>query len=172
LAYRSDLFPRLRNHRRGLDQHAEETEGRGNLHCVFGLDPPSLGHEAVDFLDAALRVPSVPAHVPLSHRAVGAGDRIGTPYDAHDEIALPKSFGRTRVDHATERLMAQHEPRFSRRSPTILTLHHLDIGPADTDRNGFHQHGSVALIGLRDILQPRGPRLLRFYRDGFHMVPS
>ena len=68
--------------------------------------------------------------------------------------------------------MAQHEARLSRRGPAVLPLHDLDIGPADPDGDGFHEHRAVTHIRLRDLLQPCGPRLLRFYRDGFHMVPS
>ena len=43
--------PRFRDHRRGFEQHAEETEGGIDLHGVLGLDPPAFGHEAVELLD-------------------------------------------------------------------------------------------------------------------------
>ena len=48
LADGSDLLPRLGDDRRRLEQHAEEAERRIDLHRVLRLDPPALGHEAVD----------------------------------------------------------------------------------------------------------------------------
>ncbi|MCK7577583.1 MAG: hypothetical protein MZV65_18440 [Chromatiales bacterium] len=47
--------------------------------------------------------------------------------------------------------MSQHETRLARRRPAVLSLHHLDIGPAHTDGNGFHEHRTVADIRLRDF---------------------
>jgi hypothetical protein len=87
LADERHLLPRLGHDRGGLEQHAEQPEPRVHLDCVLGLDPPALGHEAVDLLDAALGVLAVPAHVPLAHRAVRTGNRVRAADDAHYEIA-------------------------------------------------------------------------------------
>jgi hypothetical protein len=83
---------------------------------------------------------AVVAHVPLAHRAVRTRHRIRATDDAHDEIALLQPGDRARVDHPAERLMTQNKARLSGWGPAILALHDLDIGPADTDGNCFHEH--------------------------------
>lgn len=56
--------------------------------------------------------------------------------------------------------MAQHEARLARRGPAVLPLHDLDIGSADADSDGFHEHRAFVRVRLRDILQPCGSRFL------------
>ncbi len=82
------MFPSLGDNRRWLKQHAEDPQGRVNLDRIFGFNPPALGHITVNLFDAALGVLAVPAHVPLAHRTIGAGNRIGTADDAHHKISL------------------------------------------------------------------------------------
>ena len=121
-------------------------------------------------LDAALGVLAVPAHVPLAHRAVGAGHGVGTADDADDEVALLQRAARARVDHPAERLVPEHEARLALGGPAVLALHDLDVGPADADRDGFHEDRPVARVGLGDVFEARAPRLARFDGDGLHRV--
>src|SRR4030095_13401932 len=64
LAHRDDLFPGLGDDSCGLQQATEAPERTVHLHRLLRLDPPALGHEAVDLLDATLGVLTVAAHVP------------------------------------------------------------------------------------------------------------
>ena len=165
-------LPRFGHNRRRLKQYAEDTQRGIQSDRVLGFDPPSLGHIPVDLLDAPLGVLPVAAHVPFAHRTIGTGNRVRAADDPDHQVALFEGTSRTRINDAAEGFVAQHETGLPGRRPAVLPLHDLDVGPADPDRNGFHQHGPVTLIGLRDLLQPRCPRLLRFHRDGVHMVPS
>src|SRR5688572_26083979 len=131
LADREDLLPGLRDDGRGLHQHAEQAEGRVDLHRVLRLDSPALRHEAIDFLDAALGVLAVAAHVPFTDRAVWAGHGVGAADDADDQVTYAKRAGQTRLDDAAERLVAEYKPRLSRRCPAVLALDDLDVGAAD-----------------------------------------
>ena len=96
------MFPRLGDNSRWLKQHTEESQGRVNLDRVFGFNPPVLGHITVNLFNAALGVLAVPAHVPLAHRTIGAGNRIGSADDAYHNIALLEPACRARVHHAAE----------------------------------------------------------------------
>src|SRR6187431_2639498 len=127
-ADRLDLFPGLRDNGRGFQQHAKQAERRVDLHRVLGLDPPALRHEAVDFLDAALGVLAVAAHVPFTNRAVRARHRVGPPDDADDQVALAERAGRARVNDTAERLVAEHQPRLAGWCPAVLAFDDLDIG--------------------------------------------
>ena len=158
LADRAHLLPRLGDDGRGLEQHAEQAERWVDLHRVLGLDPPALGHEPVDLLDAALGVLAVAAHVPLAHRAVGARHGVGPPDDADHEIALLERAVRARVHHAAQGLVPEHQARLAARRPPVLALHDLDVGPADADRDGFHEDRPVACVGLGDVLEACGSR--------------
>ena len=102
----------------GSEQHAEEPERRVDPHRVLGLDPPALGHEAVDLLDAALGVLAVAAHVPLADGAVRARDGVGPAHDADDQVALLQAAARAGVDDPAERLVAEHQPVLARAAPS------------------------------------------------------
>src|SRR6186713_1867180 len=164
LADRLDLFPGLRDNGRGFQQHAKQAKRRVDLHRVLGLDPPALRHEAVDFLDAALRILAVAAHVPFTNRAVRARHRVGPPDDADDQVALAERAGRARVDDAAERLVAEHQPRLARRCPAVLAFDDLDVGPADADCDRLDEYGPVARVGLWDVIEAGAPRCL--WQDG------
>ena len=171
LADRVDLLPGLRDDGRGFQQHAEQAERRVDLHRVLGLDPPALRHEAVDFLDAALGVLAVAAHVPFTDRAVRARHRVGAPDDADDQVALAERAGRTRVDDAAERLVAEHKPRLARRCPAVLAFDDLDVGPAHADGDRLDEHGPVARVGLRDVIEAGAPGCVRLDGDGLQVDP-
>jgi hypothetical protein len=90
---RLHLLPGLGDDRCRLEQHAEQSERAVHLHGVLRLDSPPFGHEAVDLLDAALRVLAIAAHVPLAHGAVRTGHRVRTPHDADDQVAFLQAVG-------------------------------------------------------------------------------
>ena len=142
-----------------------------DLHGVFGLDPPALGHVAVDLFDAALGVLAVAAHVPLAHRAVRAWDGVGAADDADHEIALREPTGRAWVHHAAERFMAQHQARLAGRRPAVLPFHDFHVGPTDPDSDGSHQDRTIAHVRLGDVFQLCRSRFLRLNRDGLHASP-
>ena len=153
------LLPRLRDDGRGLEQHAEQAERWIDLHDVLGLDPPPLGHEPVDLLDAALGVLAVPAHVPLAHRAVRTRHGVGPPDDADHQIALLERGVRAWVHDPAQRLVPEHEARLALRRPAVLALDDLDVGPAHADRDGFHEDRPAACVRLGDVFETCGVRL-------------
>src|SRR4029453_11521086 len=122
LADRRDLLPGLGDDSGGLQENPEEPEKAVHLHRVLGFDPPALGHEAVDLLDAPLGVLAIAAHVPLTHRAVRARDGVWTADDPHHQIALPEPADRARVNHAAQGFVAQHKARLAARSPAVLAF--------------------------------------------------
>src|SRR5262249_14758061 len=97
-----DLLPGLRDHGRGLEQDAEDPEGAVDLDHIFGIEPPALGHEAVDLFDATFGVLAVAAHVPLTHRAVRARNGIGAADDTDHKVSLVESPRIVGFHHAAE----------------------------------------------------------------------
>ena len=85
---REDLLQGLYDHRRRLEQHAEDSQGRLHLDCVLGFDAPALRHKSVDFFDPPFGVPAVAAHVGFTHRTIGAGNRVRTPDNPGHQISL------------------------------------------------------------------------------------
>ena len=122
---------------------------------VFGFGAPALRHKAVDFLDPALGVLAVAAHVPLAHRTIGAGNRIRTADDPDHQVALFEGTAWTRIDDAAEGFMPQHQAGFSGRRPAVFPFDDLDVGPADADSHGFDQDRALTHVRLREIFVPR-----------------
>ncbi len=81
------MIPGLRQDAGRLEQDAEQTQARIDLDGEFGLDAEALGAIAVSFLDTALGVAPVAAHVPLAGGAGRTRLRIGPPHDADHEVA-------------------------------------------------------------------------------------
>ncbi|KAF5048840.1 hypothetical protein DSECCO2_445860 [anaerobic digester metagenome] len=165
-------LPGFRDDRRRLKEDAEDPEIGVYFHRVLGFDPPPLGHEPVDLLDAAFSVEAVGAHIPLPDRTVRAGDRVGAPDDSHHQIPGFQPRPRSGIDDAAERLVPQNEPRFARRRPTVFSRYDLGIGPADADGDRFHEHRAVPHIRFGDVLQPCGPWFFRFNSNRFHLFTS
>ena len=91
------LLQRFRDDRRRLEKHAPSNPRAGSTLTAYSCtDSPALGHEAVNLLDAALGVPAVAAHVPLTHGAARARDGIRVADDAHDQIPLLEIRGTDR----------------------------------------------------------------------------
>src|SRR5208337_2295554 len=99
-----------------------------------------LRHVAVNLFNAALGILAVATHIPFSDRAIRAGYGIGAAHDADHEIAFLQATRRVRLQHATERLVPEYEPFFAGRRPAILALRDLNIGSADADGDGLHEH--------------------------------
>src|SRR5215217_2726315 len=98
LADGEDLLPGLGDDGRGFQQDSQDPKALVDPDRVLWFDPPALGHEAVDLLDAALGVAAVGAHVPLANGAVRAGHWVRPAHNAHDMLA-DRQFGGSRVDH-------------------------------------------------------------------------
>jgi hypothetical protein len=150
-AYRVDLLPRLCDDGRRFEQNAEKPERTVNFHCVFRLDSPTFRHESVNLFDAPLSVLAVAAHVPFTHRAVGARNGVGTANDADHQITLLESAGWVRVQNAAEGFVAKYEACLAGRWPSVFPLDNLDVGTANTDRDGFHEYRALANIRLWDL---------------------
>ena len=130
----------------------EEAERRVDLREVARLDPPALGHEPVDLLDAALGVLPVAAHVPLADRAVGARHRVGAADDPDDQVAGLQAAVRPRVDDPAQRLVTEDQTLAPRGRPAVRARGDLDVGAADADRDRLDQDRAGALVGFGDIL--------------------
>src|SRR5262249_16639723 len=81
------VIPRLGDDARRLEQHAGDAERRIDLDEKIGLDAEIFGAVTVAFLDAALGVAAVAAHVPLADAARGTRHRVRPAYDADNTIA-------------------------------------------------------------------------------------
>src|SRR5580692_7562334 len=81
------LIPRLGDDTGWFDQDTVHPERRIELDQKFRLDAEKIRTVAVAFLDAALGVAAIAAHVPFADGAARTGHRIGPPYDADHEIA-------------------------------------------------------------------------------------
>src|SRR4051812_14486799 len=117
-----DLFPRLREHGRRLQQNAELAERASDRNCEFGVQAPSLASVAIRADDAALTESVVAAHVPLPGGAGRARHRIGAPHDSDDQVARLKARVCWRVQHLAETLMADDQFRVPRRWLAVCTL--------------------------------------------------
>ena len=105
-----DLVPGLGDDARRLEQHADAVERRVESHDVLGFDPPALGAEPVERLDAALGVAAVAAHVEAPGGAALARFRVGAADDPDDQIAGRDGGAVRPLQHAAERLVAEDEP--------------------------------------------------------------
>ena len=105
-AHDADELPGLGHHGGRLHQHPEVAERGIHLGEVTRLDPPALGHEPVDLLDAALGVLPVAAHVPFADRAVRARHRVGAPDDPDDQVTRLQAGVGPRVHDPAQRLVA------------------------------------------------------------------
>ena len=159
VADRDDLLPRLGDDGRRLEQHAQESERRSTFMAYSGSIRQRSDMKPSICLDAALGVLAVPAHVPLAHRAVGAGHGVGAADDADHQVAFLQPAARARVDHPAEGFVAEHEARLAGRRPAVLALDDLDVGAADADGDGFHENRTVARVGLRNVLQAADSRV-------------
>jgi hypothetical protein len=63
--------------------------------------------------------------------------------------------------------VAEYKPRLARRRPAVLAFDDLDVGPAHADGDRLDEHGPVARVGLRDVIQAGTPGCVRLDGDGF-----
>jgi len=87
-------------------QYGKKAEGMVYFYRILRLDAPTFGHDPVDLLDAAFRVLTVLAHIPLAYGAMRTGNWIRTADNTHDEIAFLKRITIARVDDTSERFMS------------------------------------------------------------------
>ena len=163
-----DQLPGLRDHGGRLEQHREEAERRVHLGEVARLDPPALGHEPVDLLDAPLGVLPVAAHVPFTDRAVGARHRVGASDDPDDQVTGLHAAVRPRVHDPTQRLVAEDQPLPPRGRPAVRARGDLHVRPADAHRHRLDQDRPGALVRFGDLLEANRVRDPRLHRDCLH----
>jgi hypothetical protein len=68
--------------------------------------------------------------------------------------------------------VAQNKASIAGRSQAVLPFHDLSIGPANTYSNRFDEEGTIAQVGLGDILQSSTSSFFGFNCDRFHSVLS
>src|SRR3984957_14413272 len=85
------MIPGLGDDAGRLDQHAGVAERVIDLDQKVGLDAEKIRAVAVAFLDAALGVAAVAAHIPFADGTGGTRHRIGPAHDADDAVAGAKS---------------------------------------------------------------------------------
>src|SRR5690606_4307020 len=122
---------------------------------------PMLARIAVPLLDAALRVATVAAHVPLAPGTRAARLGIGTPHDARHQVATLEAAARRRLLDPAERLVSEDQPLAARRRPAVLPTHDLAVRPADAHGETPHQQLPLAAAGLIDLLDEDRARPLR-----------
>ena len=161
-----DVVPRLGDHARRLEQHAEQAERAIDFHGELRRRAPALGAEAVQSLDAVLGVLPVAAHVPLAGRAGRAGQRVGMAHDADHVIAGREVGFLRRRDHPAERLMPEDQAIVAVGRRAELARDDLAIGAAHAERERLHQHRTVRCRRFRYLVQPYRIGGLGKDRDG------
>jgi len=92
----------------------------------------------------------------VADRAAGAGLRIGSAHNAGDQIAFGEGARRV-LEHAAERLVAEHQVSPVGRRLAVLAADDLAVGSTDPDRDGLHEDLAVGRVGLRQVAHdPRG----------------
>ena len=135
---------------------------------VTRLDPPALGHEPVDLLDAALGVLPVAAHVPFADRAVRARHRVGAPDDPDDQVTGLHAAVGPRVDDPAQRLVAEDDPLPPRGCPAVGAGGDVDVGSADAYCDRLNQNRAGALVGFGDFFAAKRVRDSGLNRDCLH----
>ena len=64
--------------------------------------------------------------------------------------------------------MSEHKAGRSLRRPAVFPFDDLNVGSANSDRDGFDQDRAFARIRLGKIFVAGGLGFLWFYSDGFH----
>ena len=122
-------------------------------HDVLRIEPIVLRPEAVERLDAVLRVLAIAAHVPFARRAVLAGHRIRVPHDADDEIALREAAALRRFFDAAERFVADDQPLMAGGRGAVFGGDDLPVGAAHAESNGAHEHGTPVRLGDAKVFE-------------------
>ena len=97
-----DLVPRLRQHRRRLEQNAQVAQRGGDRQREVGLDAPLLAAVSVAADDPALGEPVIAAHVPLARGARRARNRIGTAHDPDHQVPGTKPRAGRCLEHLAQ----------------------------------------------------------------------
>ena len=97
-----DVVPGLGYYGGGLQQHAENAEGRIHRDQVLRVDPVTLGRVAVTVLDPPLGVPAVHAHIPVPGCARRARNGVASADDADHQVAGAESGPRGGLCHAAQ----------------------------------------------------------------------
>src|SRR6185503_14501260 len=158
LANAAHMLPGLGNNAGRLHQHAEHAERWVELDQEVRFDAEILRAVAVTFLDAALGVLAVAAHVPDAGGAGWARHGIWSAHDAGDEVARLEAGARRRFLHPAERFMTEDQALLARRGSTVVATDDLAVSAADAERQRLHQHVAVALWRLLDSRQVYGIR--------------
>jgi hypothetical protein len=167
-AHRTDELPGLGHHGGRLHQHPEVAERGIHLGEVTRLDPPALGHESVDLLDATLGVLPVAAHVPFADRTVGARNRVGAPDDPDDQITRFHAAVGPRVHDPPQRLVAEDDPLTPGGCPAVGAGGDLGVGSADADCDCVDQNRAGARVRVGDFFETNRIRDPGLDCDCFH----
>ena len=106
------------------------------------------------------------SHSPTAQLGHGTGSGRRTMPATRSPAA--EAARRARVEHAAERLVAQHEARLAGRRRAEGTRDDLRVGAADADGDGLHEHRAVARVRLRHLLEAHAARLSRLDGDRLH----
>jgi len=156
----------------GLNQNTQRPQRRVDSDCELRLDAKALRAIAVPFLDAALGVTPIAAHVPFADGAGGTRLRIGAAHNPDNEVATSQTATRGRDLHFGQRFMAEYQTLLSRRRGAV-TFQYLSIRPADAERQRARQDGPVRPRRLGNLLDPGGTGNARRYRKRAHfLTPS
>jgi hypothetical protein len=94
-----DVIPRLRDDGGRFQQHTQGSQRGIDFHQVLRVNTVPVGRVPVAGLDSPLRVPAVEAHVPVADGACRAGDGVGPPHDADNQVGRRKSGVCRGLDH-------------------------------------------------------------------------
>src|SRR4051812_4150338 len=98
----------------------------------------------------------IAAHIPLTDRAVLAGNRVGLPHDADDEIAVNQRAVRRRLLDNAERFVADDQALVAWWRVAVFSFNDLMIGAADPERRCSYENGATVARGYLELLEPNG----------------
>jgi hypothetical protein len=136
-----------------FEQHPEPPQGGIDAHGVCRLNAVPLHTEAVPLLDAAFRIQPVAAHVPLPHRAIRAGHRVGSAHNPHDQVAWYKPAVRWRFTHPPERLVSEDESLLPWGRTPIEARDDVPICATDSDGQRLDQDRPVTDRRFGNVVQ-------------------
>src|SRR5258705_6437675 len=139
-----DLFPRLRDDGRRLQQHTDLGQAAVEGDDRVRLRAPPFARESVQSFDAVLGVPAVAAHVPFADSACGARHRIRPADETDHEVAPGYAAIRRRFEHPSEILVAEYQHIRAGWRLAVLGANDLDVRAAQTDRQRLDQDRAVA----------------------------
>jgi hypothetical protein len=115
-------------------------------------------------------IPPVAAHIPFADGTRFARHRVGTPNDAHSQVAGSKAAIGRRIEHTGKRFVPENEALLARRRRPVESGQNLPVGATDADSDRFDEYRAVALQRFWNLVKSRAAVPARHHINGTHHV--